>query len=312
MELRFPKEDDLRWIVATYARLRAAHGDDIGTPELVLPTGDYFPDAFAPSPQGVGSMVRRMLTYAPVADDLHVELAFVEAEGGGGGGCGSGACGTEGGASGPVAEALGLPDGAGYRLVLPTRDVADAAVLGAVLARCVGGVVLGEAGEAVADGERLQTAEIAATLSGLGVLLACGSCVYAKSCGGLRAHQSTALDVGSTAVALALFLRVQGEKPAVARRFLETTQREAFDEALRWVDSNPAIVEALRLHPESLSDAVFTLEPAKGALARLFGRKAAPAPAVVAAPRERRARSEAEERRLAEDKALVEEALRRA
>ena len=60
----------------------------------------------------------------------------------------------------------------------------------------------------------------------------------------------------SNAVALALFLRLHDVKPGAARRHLETTQREAFEEALRWVDSNTPIVEALGAHPESLADGV--------------------------------------------------------
>ena len=68
--MELPQEDDLRWIVSRYARLRAAHGEAIGTPELVEPTGEFFPDAFTPSPDGVAALMRRMLTYAPVSDAL--------------------------------------------------------------------------------------------------------------------------------------------------------------------------------------------------------------------------------------------------
>ena len=308
--MELPHEDDLRWIVARYAHLRAAHGEAIGTPALVEPTGEFFPDAFSPSPEGVATLVRRMLAYAPIVDDIALELAFAEADGGGGGSCGTGGCGT--GAAekaGPVAEALPLPFGAGYRLIVPVRDVGDPVVLGAGLARCVGGMVLGEAGEEIADVERLATAEIAATLSGFGLLLLNGACVYTKACGGLRAHQGTQLDVPSSALALALFLRVHDVKPAAARRHLETTQREAFDEALRWVDSNTAIVEALRVHPESLADGVFPVEPVKGLLSRLFGAKPAPLPEMAPASK-RKVRTPEEERTLAENRALVEEALR--
>ena len=107
--MELPHEDDLRWIVSTYAHLRAEHGEAIGTPELVEPTGEYFPDAFAPSPQGVAALIRRMLAYAPVADDIAIELAFAEAGESGGGGCGTAGCGTGRGGeakAGPVAEAL--------------------------------------------------------------------------------------------------------------------------------------------------------------------------------------------------------------
>jgi hypothetical protein len=201
-------------------------------------------------------------------------------------------------------------EAAAYRLVVPVRDVGEPVVLAASLARCAGGLVLGEAGEEVIESERLAIAEMAATVSGLGLLLLCGSCVYTKSCGGLRAHQGTALDVTSSAVALALFLRVHDVKPAIARRHLQTTQREAFDEALRWVDSNARIVGALRMHPESLADGVFAIEPVKGLLGRMFGTRGAGGPVAIASVTPRRARSEEEEKRLAENRALVEEALR--
>ncbi len=78
MDLQLPAEDDLRWIVSRYAHLRAAHGEAIGTPELVEPTGEYFPDAFAPSAEGVATLLKRMLTYSPLADDVRIELAFAE------------------------------------------------------------------------------------------------------------------------------------------------------------------------------------------------------------------------------------------
>ena len=64
--MELPNEEDLRWIISRYAHLRAEHGEAIGTPELVEPTAEFFPDAFSPSPDGVAALVRRMLTYAPV------------------------------------------------------------------------------------------------------------------------------------------------------------------------------------------------------------------------------------------------------
>ncbi len=306
--MELPHEDNLRWIVSQYARLRAAHGEAIGVPELVEPTGEFFPDAFTPSAPGVATLLRRMLAYSPVADDIAMELAFVEGEGGGGG-CGTGGCGTGGAAGTLAAEAV--RNGDGYRLTMPVREVGAPVTLAAALARCVGGMILGEADEDVAHDERLEAAEIAATLSGFGVLLLAGSCVYTKSCGGLRAHQGTALDVPSSAVALALFVRVHERKAGRARRHLETTQTEAFDAALRWVDSRPKLVSALRSHPESLTDGVFPVEETKGLLARLFGGRDATQESLAAdVAKPRRTRTPEEERKLAEDRAIVEAALR--
>jgi hypothetical protein len=308
--MEFPSPDDLRGLVIEYARFRAAHGEAIGTPELVQPTGEYFPDAFSLTPEGVGATLRRMLHYAPVSDGLDLELAFVEDEGSGGGGCGTGACGDGkgGGVAAPVGEALARGDGA-YRVLVAVRDVPNAVMLTTSLARSVGGIVLGEAGEPAEGEGRGLLAEIAASACGFGLLLTSGACVYTKSCGGLRAHQSTFLPVGSHAVLLALFCHVHDVKPGAARAHLETTQTELFDEAVRWAGSNPALLEALSLHPESLVDGVFPLEQTKGFLSRLFGAKPAKALEPAAAPVSRRARTPEQERRLAEAKAMVDDAL---
>jgi hypothetical protein len=309
--MEFPREDVLRALITEYARFRAANGEAIGTPDLVEPTGEYFPDEFSLSPEGVGGTLQRMLHYAPVSDALRLELQFVEAEGGGGGGsCGTGGCGDSkgGGAAAPIGEAIGRGDGA-YRVLVAVSDVGNPVMLTASLARSAGGIVLGEAGEDETGEGRGMLAEIAASACGFGLLLLNGACVYSKSCGGLRAHQSTHLDVGSHAALLALFCAVHDVKPGVVKRHLETTQGELFDEAVRWADSNGALVEALSLHPESLADGVFAIEETKGFLSRLFGAK--PARALEPAPvSKRRVRSPEEERRLAENKAIVDAALR--
>jgi hypothetical protein len=310
--MELPSEDSLRFIVSRYARLRAAHGEAIGEPELVLPTGEFFPDEFTASPQGIGALLRRTLTFAPVSEEIDIELAFVEAaDTGGGGGCSSGACGTGGGAGGvPLGNAIENDDG--YRVNVRVADVGDPALLTASLARSAGAIVLSEAGEKVDADERDALSEIAATAIGFGTLLVNGACVYMKSCGGLRAHYGTALGVEEASVALALFLRVHGKKPGLARGHMETTQREAFDEALRWVDSNEAIVVALRAHPETLADGIFPISEARGLLGRFFAKRApAPPTASEMAPVSRRpAKSAEEQRRIDETKALVEEALR--
>src|SRR5579884_2168193 len=75
-----PNDDALRWIVATCARLRATHAAAIGIPELVLPTAEFFPDEFQPDAPSVSRLLQRMMEYAPLADTLRVELAFLEPE----------------------------------------------------------------------------------------------------------------------------------------------------------------------------------------------------------------------------------------
>src|SRR5690606_1534462 len=75
--LRYPRtmelpleEERIRSIVAHLAHLRAAYGEAFAAPDLVQPNGEYFPDEFTLSPEGIQTLLRRMLGYAPVSDDL--------------------------------------------------------------------------------------------------------------------------------------------------------------------------------------------------------------------------------------------------
>ncbi len=309
--MELPNEDAIRWIVRRYAELRAAHGEVIGDPELIEPSGRHFPDEFKKDPPSIARLLRRMMSYAPLAEDLPIQLAFLEPEeqASGGGGCGTSACGT--GAKIQAHDGVVELD-EGYRVDVKVTDVGNPMILTTSLARSVGALVLAEAGEDIDAREAGATSEIAATVCGFGVLLVSGAAVYTKACGGLRMHTATNLPLEDLTLALALFLRVHEIKPSAARAHLETTQREAFDEAMRWVDSNEAIVTALRDRPADLTDGLFTLEPVRGLIGRLFSRKKADAtPADLAPVSSRKSeRTEAETRRIAEARALVEEALR--
>lgn len=304
------EEDRIRGIVARLAHLRDAYGEVLAEPELVEPTGAFFPDEFKLEPESIANLLRRMLGYAPLAEDLDVGLAFQEgaAEGGS---CGTGGCST----GGPKAIARGgativhevdatdpAEGRSGYAAVINVADVGDPTILTTTLARAIGRIVLFEAGEDVDPRNEGAESELTALASGLGLLLFNGACVYKKGCGGVKRHQATFLELEELALGLALFLRVHGKKPAAVRRHLEVTQREAFDAALAWVDGQPTLVESLRERPETLTDGVFDFERPKGLLSRFFAKK-------TEAPKPRAARSEEELRRLAEAKALVEAAL---
>jgi len=300
-----PNDDALRWIVQSYASLRAAHGEAIDAPELLLPTGEFFPDHFERDAKSVVALLKRMIGYAPIADDVPLEIRFVEPDGaGGGGGCGTGACGTGGRGAAPR-DAITEADDR-YVLDVDVSDVSDPAVLTTSLARAIGALVLHEADDVPEDIGAMS--EIVAAACGYGVLLHNGSYVYGKSCGGARVHQATHLSVAEHAVVLALFCRLHGVKPGVARGHLGTTQREAFDEAVAWCDSNEAIVDALRDRPAVLEEGLFTIEPVRGVFGRLFKRRAEPSPADFAARKSTRSADEI--RRFAETRALVEEALK--
>jgi hypothetical protein len=273
-----PNDDALRRIVASFAGLRAAYGKAIGEPALVQPTGEFFPDHFTPDAAGVDRMLRRMLDYAPVSAELAVELAFFVPAEGHAGGCGSAACGPGGEAGGGLAAASVQELDDGYRVVVSATDVGTPALLGASLSRSIGSLILHEAGEPVArPSARSVTArpsdpamtwteetEMAAIVAGFGVLLANGAAVWAKSCGGLRMAQATLLPIEEIAVGLALFVAVHRCDASRARKHLGLTQREAFEVASDWVDSNPMLVDSLRDHPDALSGGAFDLEPIRG------------------------------------------------
>src|SRR5580693_4863558 len=108
--MELPSEDALRWIVRGYARLRAAHGEAIGVPVLVHPTAAFFPDAFHGDAPSVERLMRRIIAYAPIADDLRVELALL-VEGEQASGCGSVACGSGAGTGVRVRGVEDLDDG---------------------------------------------------------------------------------------------------------------------------------------------------------------------------------------------------------
>lgn len=301
-----PADRALRWIISTYARLLAGHGAALRGSVLVQPTGEFFPDEFRGDAPSVMRLFRRTMSYSPLAEDLGVELAFIEPAADHAGGCGSLACGSGGGGGAQLATVAELEDG--YRVFVAATDVGNPDVLAASLARATGALVLHEAGEEDADDP--AAAEIAAVACGLGALVASGSSVWAKGCGGLRSAQATVLSVEEASVALALFCAVHGVKPSTARAHLGATQRQAFDHATAWTESNPYVIESLRDRPAVLEGGLFTLEPVRGLLGRWLHkrkleRELQPDTAsAVAAPV-----SDDKRRRLEEARALVDEVL---
>jgi hypothetical protein len=300
-----PSDDALRWIVRSYARLRAAHGPAIGPPALVRPTGTFFPDEFRGDAPSVAILFRRLVTYAPIADDLRVELAFFSEDTDAASGCGSVACGSS---ASPAARTRGVQElDDGYRVFVATTEMAHPELLTASLARSVGALVLCEGGDEVHFERSPAMAEIAALACGFGVLLANGAAVWAKGCGGLRMASATALSVEETAVALALFVNVHAVSPSEARANLGATQRDAFDLALAWAESNPLLVEGLRDRPALLEAGVIEIEPPRGLLGRwLYKRRLdreLRAPPSMARPPP----TDDQRRRLEEARALVEE-----
>jgi hypothetical protein len=310
----------IRFVVAEYASLLTENADAFAKSELILPTPEHFPDEFNRDAESVHALLERTMSYTPLADDLEVRLGFVEGEAEDFGAerrsprspkdkeeqssCSKPGCGSGGSGWSRVDGVLDEDDG--YRVLVHVADTGSPARLVGSLARSVGALLSSEAGVAQ-DADIGARSEVWASAAGFGVLLLSASHVYSKSCGGVNVHQGTTLDVETLAMMLALFCAVRGIKPGVAAKHLGPTPKEAFEEAWRTVDSNRELVRKLRETPELLTDGVFELEPPKGILSRLFGRKRNPEDQPIAIART--TRSAEERRKLEEARALVEDAL---
>lgn len=306
--MELPSESALKYVVSRYARLLADHGEAFEGVELVTPDGEHFPDAFERDADSVLVLLHRMASYAPLDEEMELEIGFFEPEdvGGGGKSCSSGACGTGGSARVRIDGVE--PTKRGYRVPLAVPDTGHATTLTTALARAVGAIVLAEAEQEVPKDELGAMSEIAAAACGLGPLLCAGAHLYRKGCSGVNVQVGTELSVAEQCVLLALTCAVNGWKPRKARAHLEPTQAELLDEAVAWVESNDHLVDALKTHPESLADGFFEIKPVRGFLGRLFKKKSSEAD-LAPAPAAKKTRSAEEERRLAEAKRLVEEAL---
>jgi hypothetical protein len=313
-----PPEETLRWVLRAYAEIRTAlnrrggpaaaplelRPGAAGTPRLVQPDGEFFPDEFHHDMPSLERLLGRMAGYSPIGSGAALGVHLLEAEGEAcesGGGCG---CGSEEGAG----ERSGRVDPAdeGYRVWIRPRDAGRAEVLTAVMARAIGAIVLHEAAAEIDD----RRSEMAAVACGFGVLLVNGAAIWGKACGGLRMTRATALTVEELAVALALFGGLHGIRPSTTRRHLETTQRAAFDVAHDWVESNPMLLEELRDRPQILEGGVFDVEPVRGVIGRWFHKRRLEREmrAVATAPPPI-AMTDDKQRRLREARALVDEVM---
>ncbi|MCL2725812.1 MAG: hypothetical protein FWD69_15400 [Polyangiaceae bacterium] len=291
--------------------MRSAYAEVLSDPDLVEPTADYFPDAFAVDPKGIAGLVQRMVTYVPLSSDLGIDVVFVESEGASAGSCG-GCCSPNEGSKKVASMAGAAETEDGYAVILDVGSVSDPTLLTTAIARALGRIVLYEAGEHVDPRIEGALAELTAVACGLGVLVLNGSCIYKKACSGMRQHQGTFLSTEEIALAVALFICATHKKPSSVRKHLPVTQKEAFDAALAWVDGQPRLLRALIESPETLTDGLFDLEEKKGLFARLFASKSAGAddtPSAESFSVQPKTRTEEERRRLAEAKALVDEAL---
>ena len=324
----FPADQELRWILRRTAELLELGAEPVRG--LVLPTGEFFPDAFDGSPKAVAALLARIQHHAGLAD-LDTEIAVVQPDGETEtAACGTGGCGTGGGCGdggGHVIDAnvqrlRRNPDGS-YTVTVGAGEARHPVALTTSLTRAVATMFLFEVDgfDEIPRLEREPLVDLAAVLLGFGVLVANGSHMYAKSCGGVNVQTATAMPVGEVAVALAMFCHLHDVPDRVASKHLELRQGEYFDEAAAWTRSNSSLMGKLRSDPEVVIKGDYSLSEARSWLARKLGfgkPKGNHAPgedelAVLArdlegAPKQRTV-DEAKAKKLAELRALVDESL---
>lgn len=175
------------------------------------------------------------------------------------------------------------------------------------------------------ESEWMATSELAAVTLGFGVLLTNASYVYSKACHGVRVDRATSLDVTELALALAVSTTLGSHSHSRVCGHLDVTQRDAYAESRLWVDSNPRLLRRLARDPGSVAvDESLAIEPARTWLARLLGLGARHKKAGIdlrddddlsalasslAARRAQSTKPKANDPRVSELRALVEESL---
>jgi len=318
--MELPNREVRQGLVAAYAEVVASL-DLLSTQRsLVLPNGEFFPDAFSADEPSVQRMLDRLLEHAGISDmALVVQFWGVSTAS-----CGTGACGSCGPTQAePESEPVQrLVDAGEYWQVnvLPA-EVGSPVALGSALCHAISLAVLREADTP----PRLLQLELAVDLTaialGYGVLLLEGSHIYRKSCGGPSIARATALGPTEVALVLALSAAVSEQSLRKVGKHLSATQQEAFNEATAWADSNPALVQSLRADPTRIARGEFTLKEPSSWLGRWLGSKVKRTPsldsastieeleaALHAAP-PARAALKARDPKLEEIRRLVDEAL---
>jgi hypothetical protein len=317
-----PAEPQLRWILRHTATLLELGAEPVRG--LVLPTGEFFPDRFDGSPRSAAALMSRIQDHAGLSD-LTVELALVTPEGQAQTvSCSSGACGGTGTIDTRLERFTRIGEGA-YRVAIGAGEVGSPVVLTTSMVRAVATMFMTEA-DAFAgtlDGERAPLVDLAAVLLGFGVLMANGSYIYMKGCGGVKVHSATRMPVDEITVALGLFCRLYDVPERTAAKHLEVTPAEHFDEGYAWASSNAHVVRLLRKSPDAVRADGYALHPSRSWLARVLGvgakkHRASPdeeladleqAVRASAGAAQRKAVDPARAKKLAELRALVDESL---
>lgn len=321
-----PAEPQIRWILSQTATLLELGAEPVRG--LILPNAECFPDRFDGTPRSVAALMARIQDHAGLTD-LRVELTLVTPEGEAQTvSCSSGACGGAGKID-PRLDRVARNDDGSYTVTLGAAEVMSPVVLTTSMVRAVAHMFLTEA-DAFAEtraADREPLTDLAAVMLGFGVLLANGSYIYMKGCGGVKVHCATRMPVDEITLALGVFCRLFDVPERAAARHLELTPAEHFDEGYAWASSNAAVMKALRKSPDAVRAGEHALAPSRSWLSRALGVGAkkrarsadeelaelergmlASAPGGAPPPR-RKALDPAKAKELAELKALVAESL---
>jgi hypothetical protein len=280
--MELPNSEVRHGLVAAYAEVVASLGLLSMERALVLPNGEFFPDAFTADEASVQRMLDRLLEHASISD-----MALVARFWGGesAASCGAGACGSCGPTpAAPESETVQrlLDAGEHWQLnVLPAEVVSPVALASALCH----GIALAVLREADAP-PRLPldlSVDLTAIALGYGVLLLEGSHIYRKSCGGPSIARTTALGPTEVALVLALSAAVNEQSLRKVSKHLSATQSAAFSEAAAWADSNPVLMQSLRTAPERVARGEFQLRETNSWLGRWLGSKLRRTPSVASA-----------------------------
>jgi hypothetical protein len=167
----------LRWLLARAAAVHSGGAEPVSG--LVLPTSEFFPDAFDGSLEAVKRLLRRIVRLAGLSDvPVRLRVHQPEAEAAGGG-CSSGACAVPGAAA-KLERVTAADDG--YHVAIQPSEVGNPTVLTSAMVRAVSHIFLREADlyTPFQRGEAELGVDLAGVLLGFGVLLGNASYIYRK------------------------------------------------------------------------------------------------------------------------------------
>jgi hypothetical protein len=265
-----PAESQLRWLLDKTVLLLAFGAEPVGG--LVTPTPEFFPDAFDGSPMSVARLLTRVQGHAGLGN-LPSAVTIVTPEGAEEkASCSSGACGGSGKIEARLDRVARHADGS-YEVKVGAGEVHNPVLLTTALVRATACMFLTEAGayDEIAPSEREPVTDLAAVLLGFGVLVANGSYIYMKGCGGVNVHSATRMPVDEVTIALAVYARLHDISERAVSKHLEVTPSAHFEEAAAWAASNAPVVRMLRSDPEAIRKDLYTLSSARSWLARALG-----------------------------------------